>query len=100
MGSSKQQKIRKNQKNNNQNASTIKTCKKTLSGKGQTTKFDDGCTLFTVFSKPQGSRNDVNMGAKIEPWGTHKHAKSQKQALKKHKKNSTAKSDLWVQFYL
>ena len=100
MGSSKQQKIRKNQKNNNQNASTIKTCKKTLSGRGQTIKIDDSFTLFTVFSKPQGSQNDVKMGPEIKPQGTQKHKKSKKRALEKHKKNSTAQSELWVRFCL
>ena len=86
MGSSKQQKIRKNQKNNNQNASTIKTCKKTLSGRGQTTKIEDGYTLFTVFPKAQGSQNDVKMGAEIEGQGTQKHKKQKNEHSKNTKK--------------
>ena len=40
------------------------------------------------------------MGAEIEGQGTQKHKKAKKRGLKKHKKNSTAKSDLWVWFGL
>ena len=87
MGSSKQQEIRKTKKNNNQNASTIKTCKKTLSGRGQTSEIDDGYTLFTVFSEAQGSHKTPEMGAKMPPH-TQNHNKSRKASTQKNTKNT------------
>ncbi len=92
MRASKHQKITHNSKTHPQNTPTVKTCKKTLSGRDQTSEIDDNYTLFTVFPKAQGSRNDVGMGAQIEPRGTQKHRKAKKRAFKKQKKSNTAKS--------
>ena len=92
MEASKQLKITKFRKTHYQNAPTIKTCKKTASRRGQTSKFDDSYTVLTVFSEVQDSRNKLKMGAKIEPPGTQNHKKSKKQALEKTSKNNTAKS--------
>ena len=43
------------------NASPIEPCKKTPSGRGQTSEFDDGYTLSSVFSKAQGSEKGIEM---------------------------------------
>ena len=92
MGASKQLKIGKFEKTHHQNAPAIKTCKKTASRRGQTSKFDNSYTVLTVFSEVQDSRKKLKMGAKIEPPGTQNHEKSKKQALEKTSKNNTANS--------
>ena len=68
-------------KNHDQNAPTVKTCKKSLPGKGQTSKSDDSYTLAAVFSKAKGSQEVMKMGAKMEPQGTQNHKKSKKNVL-------------------
>ena len=67
-----------------------RTCKKTASRRGQTSKNDDSYTVLTVFSEVQDSRNKLKMEAKIEPPGTQNHKKWKKQALEKTLKNNTA----------
>ena len=78
-----------------QNASPIEACKKTPSGRGQTSEFDDGYTLSAVFSGAQGSEK-----SKWSQDGASGHPKSKKikinWALKKTSKNNTAKSGLLV----
>ena len=51
LGASKEHKIAQIYKTTpHQNASPISACKKTPSGRGQTSEFDDGYTLSAVFS--------------------------------------------------
>jgi hypothetical protein len=99
MGPSKQQKSQKSAKKPNHNAPTVKTCKNTLSGRGQTSKIDDSYTLLAVFSKAQGSQK----GAKIDPKWSLKalkiKKKTNKRALKKTSKHNTAKSRLLAAFW-
>ena len=75
-----------------QNAPAIKTCKKTVSGKGQTSEIDDSYTVLNVFSKVQDSENNAKIDTKMEPPGIKNHKKSKKQALEKTSKNNTAKN--------
>ena len=49
-------KSQKSTKTRHQNAPAIKACKKSLSGRGQTSEIDDSCTLLTLFSEGQGSQ--------------------------------------------
>ena len=90
MGRSKQPQITKFGKTHYQNAPTIKTCKKTVSGKGQASEIKDSYTVLKVFSKVQDSQNNVKMYAKMEPPGTQNHKKSKKRTLEKTIKNNTA----------
>ena len=83
MGASKRQQITKTAKIHHQNTPTVKTCKKTLSGRGQTSEIDDGYTLFTVFSEAQGSHKTPEMEAKMEPRAPKITKKLEKRGLKK-----------------
>ena len=62
--SQKSTKSLKSRKTRHQNAFLIETCKKTPFGRGQTSEFDDSCTLLAVFSKAQGSQKGVEMEPK------------------------------------
>ena len=57
------------QQKQHQNAHTVQTCKKTPSGRGQTSKIDDSYTVLAVFPKAQGVQKGAKMGAKTEPLG-------------------------------
>ena len=92
MEASKQLKITKIRKTQHQNAPTIKTCKKTASRRGQTSKFDDSYTVLTVFPEVRDSQNKVKMGAKMEPPGTKNYKKIEKTRTQKTWKKDTAKS--------
>ena len=91
MGASKHQQITKNIKNNHRNTPTVKTCKKTLSGRGKTSEIDYGYTLFTVFPEAQGSHNTPEMVTKMEPRAPKITKNLEKRALKKHEKHNTEK---------
>ena len=65
------------------NTPTGKTCKKTLSGNGQTTEINDAYTLFPVFSEAQGSHKTPEMEAKMEPRAPRITKKLKKRTLKK-----------------
>ena len=69
-----------------QSAPIVRTCKKTPSGRGQTSKIDDSYTLSAVFSEAQGHQQGAKMGAKMEPRGTQNHKNPEKRALKKTSK--------------
>ena len=49
-------KSQKSTKSRHQNASAIKACKKTLSGRGQTSEIEHSSTLLTLFTKAKGSQ--------------------------------------------
>ena len=70
-------------KTEHKNAPTVKTCKKTPSGRGQTIQINEGYTLSAVFSEAQGSQKGVKMKAKIDPQGIEYHKKHAKRALRK-----------------
>ena len=70
MGAPKQLKITNIWKKHYENAPAIKTCKKTVSGKGQTSEIDDSYTVLKVFSKLQDSQNNSKIDTKMEPPGT------------------------------
>ena len=74
------------------NASPIEACKKTSSGRGQTSEFDDGYTLSAVFSRAQGSEKGVEMELKWSLRAPQISKNQEKWALKNTKKNNTAKS--------
>ena len=93
-------KSQKSAKTHHQNAPTVKTCKKTLSGRSQTSEIYDPCTLSAVFSEAQGSQKGVKMEAKMEPQGTQHHTNQEKRALKKHETNNTAKTCYLLHFDL
>ena len=78
----------KSAKTHPQNAPTIKTCKKTLSGRGQTSKIDDSYTLSAVFSKPRAPKREPKWsqnGASGHP----KSQKTRKESTPKNLKNTT-----------
>ena len=83
MGAPKQVKITQIWKKHTENAPAIKACKKTVSGKGQTSEIDASYTVLKFFSKVQDSQNNANNDTKMEPPGTQNHKKSKKQALEK-----------------
>ena len=74
-----------------QNAPTVKTCKKTLSGRGQNPKVNDRYTLLIFFSEAQGSQKGVKMDAKMEPQGIENHEKN-------ITKTTLPKVSYWVHF--
>ena len=49
-------KSQKSTKSLHQNASAIKACKKTLSGRGQTSEIEHSSKLLTLFTKAKGSQ--------------------------------------------
>ena len=67
MRASKQLKIEKIWKSHYQNAPAINTCKKIVSGKGQTSEIDDSYTVLKVFAKLQDSQNNLKIDTKMEP---------------------------------
>ena len=93
-------KSQKSAKIDHKNAPTVKTCKKTPSGRGQTIKINDGYTLSTVFSEAHGSQKRLKMEAKMEPQGIGNHKNHEKRALQKTLKNKTAKSESLCAFGL
>ena len=66
-------KSHKTAKTQHQNAPTVKTCKKTPSGRGQPSEIDGRYTLFSVFSEAQGFQQNTQIGAKMESPGTQNH---------------------------
>ena len=57
---------------------------KIASQRGQTSKFNDGYTLFVVFQNAQGSQKGVKMRAKMEPPGIQKLKNPKTRALEKN----------------
>ena len=96
----KSTKSHKSRKTPHQNAFLIEACKKTPSGRGQTSEFDDGYTLSAVFSGAQGSEKGVEMEPKWSLRASQISKNQEKWALKKTLKNNTAKSGLLVDFDL
>ena len=88
----------KSRKTPHQNALLIEACKKTPSGRGQTSEFDDGYTLSAVFSGAQGSEKGVEMELKWSLRAPQISKNQEKWALKNTSKNNTAKSGLLVDF--
>jgi hypothetical protein len=66
-------KSHKTAKTQHQNAPTVKTCKKTPSGRAQPSEIDGRYTLFSDFSEAQGSQQNTQIGAKMESLGTQNH---------------------------
>ena len=84
-------KSHKSRKTYPQNAPTVKTCKKTLSGRGRTSKIYDRYTLSTAFSQAQGSQKRLTIGAKMEPPGTPNHKNPEKKTSEKTSKKQHCK---------
>ena len=96
---SEQPKITNIWKTHHQNAPTIKTCKKTVSGRGQTSEINDSQTVSAVFSEAQGSQKAVQMTSKIDPRAPQITKKVKKRAFKKHQKHNTRKVGYCLQKY-
>ena len=77
----------KTAKNHHQNAPTIKTCKKTQSGRGQTFEIDDSYTLSFVFVEAQRSQKGGKMAPTIEPQGTQNRETILKTSTRKNKQH-------------
>ena len=88
------QKSQQSTKTHHRNAPTIKTCKKTLSGRGQTSEIHDRYTLSAVFSEAQGSQKGVKMEAKMMSQDTKNHKSREKRTLEKTSKMQHCKK--WV----
>ena len=84
-------KSKKNGKTQYQNAPTIKTCKKTSSGRVQTSKIDDPYTVLAVFSEAQGSQKGAKMEPEMTPQGTKHHKNWEKRSLEKTSKTQRCK---------
>lgn len=86
-------------KKRHRNAPTIEIFKKSLSGRGPTSKIDNPHTVSAVFSKSQGSQKGVNMRSK---WSLRARKNTQNQeniTLKKtQQKKRTPKSGLVLAF--
>ena len=92
----KSTKSHKSRKTPHQNASPIEACKKTPSGRGQTSEFDDGYTLSAVFSGAQGSEKGVEMRPKWSPRAPQISKKQEKWTVKKkHRKATLRKMGYW-----
>ena len=93
----KNTKSHKSRQTPHQNALLIEACKKTPSGRGQTSEFDDSYTLSAVFSGAQGSEKGVEMELKWSLRAPQITKNQEKWALKKTWKNNTAKSGFVVE---
>ena len=99
MGASKHKnKTQRSGKTHHQNTPTVKTCKKTLSGRGQASEMNDGYTLFTVFSEAQGSHKTPEMEAKMEPRAPKITKNRKSKHSKKHQKITPQKVDNLLKF--
>ena len=98
MGASKCPKSQKTVKTQHQNAPTVKTCKKTPSGRVQPSEMHGRYTLFSAFSEAQGSQQNTQKGAKMEPPDTQNHKHPIKKTFKKTVKCNTAKKTLVAAF--
>ena len=97
----KSQKSHKSRQTHHHNASPSEASKKTLSGRGQTSKVDHSYTLSDVFSGAQCCQKGLKMEAKMEPQGTQNHKKSKQASTQKNNKNATLqKVGYWVHFGL
>ena len=96
--SQKSTKSHKSRKTAHQNAFPIEACKKTPSWRGQTSEFDDSCTLSDVFSEAQGSQKGIEMEPKWSLRAPQITKNQEKWAFKKTLKNNTAKSGFVVAF--
>ena len=85
----------KTAKSQHQNAPTVKTCKKTPSGRGQTSEIDDSYTLSYIFPKAQRSQKGCKMEAKIEPQGTQ-NQKEQKTITSTQRNSTKQHCKKWV----
>ena len=91
-------KSQKTAKTQHQNAPTVKTCKKTPSGRGQPSEMHGRYTLFNDFSEAQGSQQHTQKAAKMEPPDTQNHKNPIKKTFKKTVKYNTAKKMLVAAF--
>ena len=82
----------KNAKKCHRNAPTVRTCKKTQSGKAKPLKLTTFTTLSAVFPKAQSSQSRAKMEAKMKSSGTQNHEKPATRALQKNTKKKTTKS--------
>ena len=98
MGASKWPILHKTAKTQHQNAPTVKTCKKTPSGKAQPSEMHGRYTLFNDFSEAQGSQQHTQKGAKMEPPDTQNHKNPINKTFKKTVKYNTATKMLVAAF--
>ena len=78
------------------NTPKVRTCKKSQSGKGQTSEIDNLTTLSAVFPKAQSSQSRAKMEAKMGSSGNQNHEKSATRAPQKTLKRKPTKS--WTRF--
>ena len=82
----------KSAKTHHRNAPTVRTCKKSPSGKGQASKMDDSYTLFIVFSEAPGSQKNIKIGTSMESPGTQNHKHPINKCSKKHENTEYQKN--------
>ena len=99
MGASKEPKTANICKNTPSKRTHSQDLKKTLSGRGQTSKKYYSYTLSAVFSEPQGSHKGVKMEAKMEPRAPKITKKQEKRPLKKTPKTHLCQSVLLPAFW-